>query len=91
VVWEGRCGEVPPYPDQSILLPAGNRIGSTVRYLGIEIDDAIESRRRLTSEVPGQSCRALPAIRRNGPIPDSCTRDADFIPPAQNRTGSFAA
>ena len=27
---------------QSILLPAGNRIESTVRYLGIEVDDALE-------------------------------------------------
>ncbi len=26
----------------SILLPAGNRLESTVRYLGIEVDDALE-------------------------------------------------
>jgi hypothetical protein len=36
----------PPLPRsglvQSILLPAGNRIESTVRYLGIEVDDALE-------------------------------------------------
>jgi hypothetical protein len=39
---------------------AGADIESTVRYLGVEIDDAIEMRSKSTSELPGQSCRALP-------------------------------
>ena len=36
------------------------KIESTVQYVGIEIDDAIEIARKSTSEVARQSCRALP-------------------------------
>jgi hypothetical protein len=36
------------------------KIECAVRYLGIEIDDAIEIARKSTSKVARQSCRALP-------------------------------
>lgn len=43
------------------LLLGHTKIESTVRYLGVEVDDTIvRSRRKSTSEVPGQSRRALP-------------------------------
>jgi len=35
------------------------RIESTIRYLGVEVDDALEIAEKM-SDVPGQSCRALP-------------------------------
>ena len=42
------------------LLLGHTKIESTVRYLGIEVDDALEMRNKLMSEIPGQSGRALP-------------------------------
>jgi hypothetical protein len=44
------------------LLLGHTKIESTVRYLGIEIDDAVPLRslKKSRSEVPGQICRALP-------------------------------
>ena len=44
------------------LLLGHTKIESTVRYLGIEIDDALENADRLTSELPGQSGHPLPII-----------------------------
>jgi site-specific recombinase XerC len=42
------------------LLLGHTKIESTVRYLGIEVDDALEMRNKLMSEIPGQSGCALP-------------------------------
>src|SRR4051794_343987 len=44
------------------LLLGHTKIESTVRYLGIEVDDALASRNKLTSEIPGQSGHALPDL-----------------------------
>ena len=38
----GRRAPRPPGKRLSSLLPDGNRLESTVRYLGIEVDDALE-------------------------------------------------
>jgi hypothetical protein len=37
----------------------------TVRYLGVEVDDVLEIA-QVDSEVPGQSCRALPVTLLGG-------------------------
>ena len=43
------------------LLLGHTKIESTVRYLGVEIDDALViSQRKSRSELRGQSCRSLP-------------------------------
>src|ERR1700739_1219894 len=42
------------------LMLGHTKIESTVRYLGIEVDDALEIARKSRSEVLGQSCSALP-------------------------------
>jgi integrase len=42
------------------LLLGHTKIKSTGRYLGIEIDDAIEIAEKIDSELPGRSRRALP-------------------------------
>jgi hypothetical protein len=48
---------------RDIEVAAHTRIESTVRYLGIEICDAIEIAERIdVSEVSGQSCRAVPRV-----------------------------
>jgi hypothetical protein len=51
-----------PHDFTKTLLLGHSKIESTVRYLGIEIDDAIEIAEKIDSEVPGQSCRALPSL-----------------------------
>jgi integrase len=45
------------------LLLGHTKIESTVRYLGIEVDDALATN-KLMSEIPGQSGHALPASNR---------------------------
>jgi integrase len=44
------------------LLLGHTKVESTVRYLGIEVDDALEPN-KLTSELPGQSLHALPDLQ----------------------------
>jgi integrase len=42
------------------LLLGHTKIESTVRYLGVEVDDAPEIAEKIEVRKPGQSCRALP-------------------------------
>ena len=46
------------------LLLGHTKIESTVRYLGIEVDDALAIAKQLMSEIPGQSGHALPDFQR---------------------------
>ena len=46
------------------LLLGHTKIESTVRYLGIEMMMQLRLPRKSRSELPGQSCRALPAPKR---------------------------
>ena len=50
------------------LLLGHTKIESTVRYLGIEVDDAPPWRNKLTSELPGRSRYALPDLDRKGRV-----------------------
>jgi integrase len=44
------------------LLLGHTKIEGTVRYLGIEVDDALAIAEQVDSEIPGQSGHALPAL-----------------------------
>jgi integrase len=46
------------------LLLGHTEIESTVRYLGIEVDDALQWRNKLMSEIPGQSGHSLPDLQQ---------------------------
>jgi integrase len=46
------------------LLLGQTRIESTVRYLGIEVDDALAIAEQVDAEIPGQSGHALPDFQR---------------------------
>jgi integrase len=45
------------------LLPGHKKIESTVRYLGIKVDDALAKPNRLASDQPRQSGHALPPAK----------------------------
>jgi integrase len=55
------------------LLLGHSKVECTVRYLGIEIDDAIEIAKKSRSEVQGQSCRRSVPVPNgeDGPTADS--------------------
>src|SRR5467141_2013633 len=63
------------------LLLGHTKIESTVRYLGIEVDDALAIRNKLRSDIPGQSGHALPDSRH---LLRANTRLAADMPPMLN-------
>ena len=51
------------------LLLGRTRIESTVRHLGVEVHTRLKSPKRSMSDVPGQTCRALPPALQGKRVP----------------------